>query len=288
MNREKLISFGRFGRTYQTNMYIFLFCIFSLFINPYQVKAQPQQGKTLTASQVMAEFKTRHRVKSYISTELMLLVNRRGKKEKRILKSYYKNYGNGISKSLCLFLKPASARGVAVLTWDREKGDDDQWLYLPSQKKMRRVAQGSKKSYFFGTDITYEDMEEEHLDTYTYSMLSSEKIDNQDCYVIEAVPADRKKLRASGYSKRKIWIRKDIFYPVKIDFFSHGKRLIKTQTNHDLKKIEGNVWRPEKTQVANQKKRHKTLSGIKKHEFNIPLDDAIFSERFILTGKYLQ
>ncbi|MBD3267301.1 outer membrane lipoprotein-sorting protein [bacterium] len=242
----------------------------------------------MTAKEVMKEMEQRHQVTSEASENVMLLVDRRGNKETRTVKSFYKDLGDGESRLLFVFIDPAAVKGVSMLTWNHEGRENDQWLYLPSQGKMRRVAQSSKKSYFLGTDITFEDMEPEEMDNFNYTMLDAETVDGHDCFVIEAVLADQAKLKASGYSKRKLWIRKDIFFVVKTEYYDRGGRLLKTQTSHDLFNVEGTIWRAKKTLIDNHKKNHKTLTGIKSSEINLSIDEQVFTERYITSGKHIQ
>jgi Outer membrane lipoprotein-sorting protein len=242
----------------------------------------------MTAKEVIKKQEKLHRVTSESGDTVMLLVDKRGNKEKRLIRRYVKEVAPDLFKFLVVFLEPADVKGTALLTWQQKDRPDDQWLYLPAQRKMQRVAKGSKKGYFMGTDFTYEDMEPEDIDSFLYEIVRSEKIDGQDCYVIEAVPATEEKKKASGYSKRAIWIRKDIFLTVKIDFFDRRGRLLKTLKNYDLKNIEGTIWRPGKMLMKNLKTKHKTLMGTKARKINISIDDKVFTERFILSGQHIK
>jgi len=242
----------------------------------------------MTAKQVVQEQEKRHSVSSESGTVVMLLVDKRGNKEKRLIKRYAKEVEPDISRLLLVFMKPADVKGTSLLTWQQKDRPDDQWLYLPARKKMQRIAGGSKKAYFLGTDFTYEDMEPEKLDRFSYRFVGSEQIDGNDCHVIDAVPADEKKKKESGYSKRRLWIRKDIFVTVKMDFFDRKGRLLKTLKNFEFKNIEGNVWRADKSLMNNFKKKHKTLMGTKTRHINAPIPDKVFSERFILSGQHIQ
>jgi hypothetical protein len=92
----------------------------------------------------------------------------------------------------------------------------------------------------------------------------------------------------SGYSKRVVFVRKDILFAIKVDFYNQRGTLFKTQTSHDLEKLEGDAWTAKKTLIIRHKKNHKTLMGIKNRKADIVLTDAVFTENFILSGKYLQ
>jgi hypothetical protein len=245
-------------------------------------------AEDMTGKQVMEEQKKRHEVKSETTVDVMLLVDSKDRKETRTLKSYFKDLGGGETRTLVVFEEPAAVKGTAMLTWEHENGESDQWLFLPSQKKMQRIAQGSKKSYFMGTDLTYEDLEPEKMENVTYTMLEPETIDGSECYVIESVPSDKEKLKRSGYSKRTLWVRKDIFFTVKVEFYDQRGRLIKTQTAMDVENIGGTVYRAKKALMDNHKRKHKTLTAVRSDETNVDIDDEIFTERYLISEKHVQ
>jgi len=260
------------------------FCLVFLFILPVYAE--------LTGLQIIEKQKELHKVKTEYGEELMLLVEtKNGNKEQREVKRYSKETGNDLNKYLLVFLKPADIRSTALLTHENNSRDDDQWLYMPAVKKMKRIAASSKKSYFMGTDFTYEDMEPEDIDNFTYRILKTEIIGQDkkqnNCYVIEAVPANKEKARASAYSKRILWIEKEVFITLKVEFYDRRERLIKTQNSFEFKNIEGTVYRPGKIIMDNIRKKHKTLTLIKKRVINQPVDDVVFTERFILNNKHV-
>lgn len=247
----------------------------------------PALGQDLSADDVMREMTTRHQLDSYIATNVMLLQDAEGNQEQRTLEIFYKKMNENESRSLYVFQEPVAVRGVAVLTWNHHEEADDQWLYLPSTETMRRIAQSSKKSYFMGTDITYEDMEPEDLDEYRYSRLDAETIDDQQCYVVEAVPATEEKRRESGYSKRLLWVRQDIFTVVQIEFYDRRERKIKTQTFYDFENVKGACWRARKTLIVNHQRDHQTAVGIQEDQTNVEIEDRVFTERHLSTGGHL-
>ena len=242
----------------------------------------------LTGRQIIELQRERHAVKSDTADIVMLLVDRRGNKKQRLIQRYDKEVENGLKRALIVFKEPKDIAGTSLLTWELEGGKDKQWLYLPAQKKMQRIAGHSKKGSFMGTDFTYEDLQPDTIKNYNYNLLDSEKVDKADCYVIEITPATKEKQKESSYSRRVVWIRKDIVFTVKIEFYDRRDRLLKTQTNHDLINIEGTIWMAKKSLMSNHKKRHKTLMGVKDRKINIFIDDTVFTERFILSGKHIR
>ena len=95
--------------------------------------------------------------------KMTLISNKGGKKRSRsrVLTSIEKKYENGIfkTKSLLLFSQPKEIKGTAFLNWDRVDGKgDDQWLYLPALKKVKRIRTSDKSRSFQGSDFSYEDL----------------------------------------------------------------------------------------------------------------------------------
>lgn len=246
----------------------------------------------MTGREVMEKQKELHKVQTEIGDEIMMLVDKDGNKEKRNVKRYAKEVGDDIHRYLVVFLSPADIKGTALLTWEQKERENDQWLYLPAQKKMQRIAKGSKKNYFMGTDFTYEDMEPEDIDNFDYKILRSEELkvqqDVSQCYVIESTPANDEKKRESGYSKRIMWIEKEHLYTLKVEFYDRRDRLQKVQTNYKMENVSGTVWRPKQTLMDHKQKEHKTVTGITGREINVDLSDSVFTERHILSGKHTQ
>ena len=261
-----------------------LICLVTLFL----LVSLPIFGAGPSGRQIMEEQEKRHKLRSQYTEELMILVDSKGNREQRKLRRYGKEMGDKLRRGLLVFDAPAGIKGTALLTWEQDKRDNDQWLFLPAQRRMQRIAKGSKKAYFMGTDFTYEDLEPEDIDNFNYKVLKEERVDGKACWVIESVPANADTKKNSGYSKRMLWVRKDNYYTVKIQFFDRRNKLIKTQTNSSLVQVKGTAWRADKSLMDNHKSRHKTLVGIKSRRIDVKIDDSMFTERFVQSGKHIR
>jgi len=249
-------------------------------------------AQEMTGKQIIEKQEKLQKVDSEYGEELMLIKDVKAKsQEKRQARRYGKETPEGMARSLFAFLSPADIGGTAVLTWEQE-AKDDQWLYMPATKKMQRIASGSKKNYFMGTDFTYEDMEGEDIENFNYNIIKTEtlSVDKKKwlCWVIEAIPANSQKKRESSYSKRIMWIDQKNFVTLKIEFYDRRRRLMKTQTVYELENVTGTVWRAKKTMMNNTSKKSQTLSMVTKRTVNEPMADDVFTERFILSGKHTQ
>jgi hypothetical protein len=261
---------------------LIVFFAFLSLILPADARAEEMTGR-----RIMELAKQRHDIKNDTADLVMLIIDKKGNKKERLIRRYIKKFGNGLTRSLIVFREPKDIEGTALLTWELDGGQSKQWLYLPGEKKIQRMASSSLKSYFMGTDLTYEDLMPDRIDDYTYTLTGEEKLDGQACYVIGIEHASKEKAKASGYSKRVVFIRKDILFAVKVDFYDQQGDLIKTQTAHDLEKLAGNAWTAKKVLITNHKKNQKTLLGVKNQRTDMVLDDAVFTEQFLLSGKYL-
>jgi len=261
-----------------------LLCLTILaFLIPVETFAEEMTGR-----QIVGLVKERHAVKNDSADVIMLIIDKKGNKKQRLLKRYLKKFENGLTRSLIVFREPKDIAGTAILTWELDGGQSKQWLYLPGKRKLQRMASNGLKSYFMGTDLTYGDLMPDKIDDYNYTLTGEETLDGNVCYVIEVTPGTKEKAIVTGYSKRIVFVRKDILFTVKIDFYDRRGTLLKTQTSHDLEKLEGDTWTAKKTMIIRHKKNHKTLMGIKDREVDIVLEDTVFTENFILSGKYLQ
>lgn len=245
--------------------------------------------EAMTGREVMQEQKDRHTVDSEVAADTMVLVDGKGNSEQREMRRYYKALPGDEKRALVVFAEPADIRGTALMIWNHPKGETDQWLFLPAQNKLQRVARSSRNSYFMGTDFTYGDMELEDLDSYNYTVAREEPVDAQECYVVEAIAKEdvQKEKTKSPYSKRVLWVRKDVFVTVKIEFYDRRGTLAKTQTNHDFVNIKDKAWRPQKAVMVNHAQNHKTLIGTRSRQVGGAVPDDLFTERYILSGKHL-
>lgn len=249
-------------------------------------------AEELNGRKIMEAQKEKQKVSTEYGEEIMLLKDlKAGTQEQRTARRHSTENEAGMSRSLFVFLSPANIAGTAILTWEQEK-DDDQWLYMPATKKMQRIASGSKKNYFMGTDFTYEDMEPEDIGNFNYTVLRTETIplDGKEwlCWVIDAEPANEQKTRESAYSKRTLWVAQDAFITLKAEFYDKRGRLVKTQTIYELENVAGTVWRPKKTMMDNVSKSSQTLTMVSNRKINEPIADDVFTERFILSGRHTE
>ncbi len=206
----------------------------------------------------------------------MLLIDERGNKRFRSLVSVVKKYGN-VSKSYMRFTSPADISGTAFLTWENKDRDDDQFLYLPALKRVRRIVSSQKSNRFVNTDYTYEDLQKREVEEDSHKILKTEKIGEYTCWVLESIPKNKKE---SQYSRRVIWVVKDIHLPIKTEFYDKRERLQKVLTGKKITKIDG-IWTILDAEMKDLKKKHRTLMKTDKIKYNSKVSDDIFTKGYM-------
>jgi hypothetical protein len=200
------------------------------------------------------------------------------KKEERKLKRLMIKK-DASKKSLLYFYAPKEINGSGLLSW-RQDSDENQWLYLPALKKLQRIATGSKKNYFMGTDFTYADLDGEQLEKNKYTCLKvTPCAKGRFCFIISAKPVNRIQSRSTGYSKRMLLVDMKryttthiVYYDLKGEKFKEAKYL--------NWKNENNVWRPNLA-VMDRFGIQKTYIKIKSRNINKNIDPKKFSKRFL-------
>jgi hypothetical protein len=264
--------------------------VIAVFSVIFLSSANVGHAEEMSGRQIMDEVADRQERPYEYEVQSMVLTDKGGSTEKRQLRRYVRKGEDGNFKYLIVFHDPAGVRGVALLTWQNKDKDDDQFLYLPSMgKKMKRIAKGGKRNYFMGTDFSFEDLILESRDKFRYTKLPNETIDGQEHFVIDAEPEDKELRTTTGYKSRRLWIRKDIFFIVRIDYFDRRGRYIKRQISEDLKQVDGKTWRAEKITVDNEKEKQKTAVDISSRSFaetDVPSEK--FRQRFVTSGKHIR
>jgi hypothetical protein len=179
---------------------------------------------------------------------------------------------NGRSKAVLRFTAPAEVNGVALLIHNHTDRASDQWMWTPALQRDRRIALQDRSTRFFGTDFSFEDLEERDVDQYDYSMLGSEVIEGADCWKIETTP---KKSRSSHYTRSIAWIRKDNYLQVRLDNFVEDE-VVKRLTNSDLESIQG-IWTARLLEMSDLRRRTRTRLTLQQVSYNTPMNDQAFT-----------
>lgn len=169
----------------------------------------------------------------------MILRDKYGNERPRFIRNKTKEETKDGNKSIIIFDNPGDVKGTAFLSHTHKTSADDQWLYLPALKKVKRISSKNKAGAFMNSEFAYEDISSQEVEKYTYKFLREEKLNDKHTFVNEADPIDPK----SGYSKLHVYIDAERYIPLKIDFYDRGERLKKTLVMEDYQQHLDKYWR---------------------------------------------
>ena len=217
---------------------------------------------------------------------MMVLIDKNGNKRIRDMKSYTKDFGEDTHQIL-FFKSPADVKNTAFLTYDYDNAskDDDQWLYLPALKKVKRIPSADKSGSFMGSDFSYFDMTQRDLQDYDFKLLKETSVRGHAAWMIQSTPRTSKVKRESGYTKTVAIVRKDNYMVVRaINYMRNGKKKFL-----DLKRIHKHqgIWLVDEMTMTTKKGKstvHKTALKFKNIKLNTKLDKNMFTTRRLEKG----
>ena len=183
------------------------------------------------------------------SKSKMILKNKHGQESVRILRRNVlevneKGLGD---KSIVVFDSPNDIKGTALLSHTKILKPDDQWLFLPAVKRVKRISSSNKSGPFVGSEFAYEDLLSQEVDKFEYKFIRKERCGDLNCFVVERYPL----YENSGYSKQVIWWDSEEYRPQKIDFYDRKNSLLKTLTYLNYKKYLDKYWRADLFKMVN-------------------------------------
>ncbi|MDH5638513.1 MAG: outer membrane lipoprotein-sorting protein [Nitrospinota bacterium] len=239
------------------------------------------------AREIMQKVEDRDEGDKITSEMEMILIDKRGSKRIRRIKSFTKFFGEDRYR-LMFFQHPADVKDTGFLTYDYDapKKSDDQWLYLPALRKSKRIATEDKSGSFMGSDFTYYDMTRRITEDYDYRLLKEDMVKGEKAWVIESVPRRKEIVEESGYKKSVLFVRQDNYMVIRgVHWLKDGGRL-RYQEIKSLKQIDG-VWTAleiHMTTKAGKAVTHKTVLKFSNIKYNQNLDDDMFTVRVLEKG----
>ena len=179
---------------------------------------------------------------------------------------------HGQSKSIIRFTEPPEVLGVALLIVNHPEGASDQWMWTPALQRDRRIALQDRSTRFFGTDFSFEDLEERVAAQYEHTLVGEETIDGAPTWNIQATA---KSSRSSQYSKQLLWIRKDNYVTVRIDSYVRDQIVRRLQSSK-VTAVQG-IWTAHEVLMSDLPRRTRTRLVLDKVQYNLPLKESDFT-----------
>lgn len=211
----------------------------------------------------------------------MILRNSRGEESIRALRVKSLEVEGDGDKSLTIFDEPKDVSGTALLTFSHKTEPDDQWLYLPALKRVKRIASRNKSGPFMGSEFAFEDLSSQEVEKYTYEYLKDEACGELTCFVVKRYPTDEN----SGYTSQTAWIDQTEYRVIKVDFYDRKETLLKTLESQGYVQYLDKFWRPEKMAMKNHQTGKSTDLLWKDYKFKTGLDDGDFSKNSLKRAK---
>jgi outer membrane lipoprotein-sorting protein len=252
----------------------FLFSLFSVL--PSALIAQELSGL-----QIMVKEDTREDGDDQTSRGTFHLINKRGHKRLRETIHKWKDYDgrDGFKeKDIIIFHSPQDIKGTGFLNWsypDINK-DDDQWLYLPALRKVRRISANDKEDSFVGTDFTFDDMGEREVEEDTHKLIRQEIFEDKKCCVVESMPKEKNYI----YSKKLIWVIDGEWIVSKIEFYDRKGKFLK-ELHAQWQKVQ-EIWAWQNISMKNAQTGHQTIIEVRDIKFNQGLSDRVFTRRTLI------
>jgi hypothetical protein len=240
----------------------------------------PLETFALTAEEVMKKSQEVffYQGKDFKARVIMRLISKGGQERIREMTMLRKNFGEsgGSQKYFIYFFQPTDVRDMTFMVYKYPSKDDDRWLFVPAINMVRRIAAQDKHSSFVGSDFTYEDISGRDIEEDTHTIVKEETLGAKDCYLIKSAP----KIQDVDYSYKLSWIDKVNFLPAKEEYYDRKGELSKVFTAEEIMDIKG-FPTVTKRMMKNLQSGHRTEVAFTKTDYNIGIEDSLFSERFL-------
>ncbi len=229
------------------------------------------EGLPRTARQIVEEAQRRSRAASERYEGTLQVIDTRSRiTEKRWV--YDRIGSHGESKVVLRFTAPAEVKGVALLILNHPDRASDQWMWTPAIQRERRIALQDRSTRFFGTDFSFEDLEERDVDQYDYRLLGEEALEGAACWKIES---RAKRTKVSQYTRSLLWIRKENYTLARIESFIK-ETLVRRAAYREVQNVQG-IWTPRLIEMEDLRRKSRTVLKLEKLQYNLPMRDADFT-----------
>ena len=179
---------------------------------------------------------------------------------------------HGTSRMVLRFTQPAEVKGVALLVVNHPDRASDQWMWTPAIERDRRIALQDRSTRFFGTDFSFEDLEERDVDQYEYALLGDDTLDGTATWKIQSTPRQGK---SSQYTRSIVWIRKDNYAFARIENFLKDQ-VVRRLNYLDIQNVQG-IWTARQMEMTDLKRNSRTRLTLDKLQYNVPMKDDDFT-----------
>ncbi len=210
----------------------------------------------------------------FTARQVMVLRNGRGQESRRELHVQVLEVPDDGDRSLFVFDDPRDVRGTAFLVHAHREDADDQWIYLPALRRVKRISSANRSGSFMGSEFAYEDLTSPEVEKFTYRFLREEPCGTSTCTVTERVP----KVRRSNYRRQLVWHDRDELRIRKIEYYDRKDDHLKTLTLTDYTRSLERYWRPGQMTMENHLTGKSTVMTWADYRFGTGLKESDFTQ----------
>ena len=253
-------------KTRSTRRCVLYIAFFVLFVPSW-----PNLSAADNARQIVEEAQKRTDAKSQRYEGLLQVFDAKGKvSDKRWTLERLGSHGQ--SRVVLRFLAPAEVKGVALLVVNHPDRASDQWMWTPAIERDRRIALQDRSTRFFGTDFSFEDLEERDVNQYEYALEGDDSVDGAACWKIQSTP---KEAKSSQYSKSIVWVRKDNYAFARFENYI-GTQIVRRLNYSDIRNDQG-IWTAHTMEMSDLRRGSRTKLTLDKLEYNVTLKEEDFT-----------
>jgi len=243
----------------------FLFSVSSWFAAPSVVHAADD------ARRIVDEAQRRTDAKSQRYEGLLQVFDAKGKITDKQW-TFERIGSHGQSRAVLRFTAPAEVKGVALLVVNHPDRASDQWMWTPAVERDRRIALQDRSTRFFGTDFSFEDLEERDVNQYDYELLGDEPVDGEACWKIQSTP---KETKSSQYTRSIVWIRKDNYAFARIESFVK-EQIARRLSYSRIENVQG-IWTARQMEMLDVRRGSRTRLTLEKLQYNVTMNESDFT-----------
>ena len=210
----------------------------------------------------------------FTARQVMVLRNKQGQESRRQLRVQVLEVSDDGDKSLFVFDEPRDVQGTAFLVHAHREDADDQWLYLPALRRVKRISSANQSGSFMGSEFAYEDLTPPEVEKFTYKYLREEPCDDATCTVTERVPVNSR----SNYRRHVVWRDKEELRVRKVEYYDRKDAHLKTLTLAGYEQFLDRYWRAGEMEMVNHLTGKSTVLTWTDYEFQTGLEDSDFTQ----------
>ena len=266
-SQTRIITKTQRGSKHTKNLlYKTCFVGFVLFVASRRIVAADDNART-----IVEEAQHRTDAKSQRYEGLLQVFDAKGKvADKRW--TFERLGSHGASKAVLRFTAPAEVKGVALLVVNHADRASDQWMWTPAIERDRRIALQDRSTRFFGTDFSFEDLEERDVDQFDYALEREEPVDGAVCWKIHSTP---KQTKSSQYTRSTVWIQKETYALIRIENYVKDK-IVRRLNYSDIQSVQG-ISTARQLEMTDLARGSRTRLTLEKLQYNLPFKDDDFT-----------